>query len=132
MKKPITLIAAILIILSTVILTGCGESATQTIQVSTPTPNAIITSPLNIEGKAQGTWYFEAIFPVKLVDSKGYEIASCLAQADGLWMTEKFVPFKCQLNFIAETHGTGKVIFEKSNPSDLPENDGSFEVPVSW
>lgn len=132
MKKPTTLISTILIILSTVILTGCGESTNQTIQVSAPTQNEKITSPLNIEGKAEGTWYFEAVFPVKLVNSKGYEIASCLAQADGLWMTEKFVPFRCQLNFATEGHDSGKVIFEKSNPSDLPENNGSFEVPVSW
>ena len=156
MKKLQITTATILVVLPFAILAGCSEQTgqnndtltqtqiteTQTtetsqntedsIQVDTPAPNSTITSPLTITGKAKGPWYFEAVFPVKLVDSNGNQIATALAQASSNWMTEDFVPFTVTITFPATTHGSGKLIFAKDNPSDLPQNAGSFEVPVNW
>src|ERR1700746_2179249 len=47
-------------------------------------PGDAVTSPLTITGKAKG-WYFEASFPVKLLDGQGNVLASGPAQAQGDW-----------------------------------------------
>lgn len=53
------------------------------ITISSPRPNQTISSPLNISGKARGTWFFEASFPIKLVGENGKTIAQTAAQAQG-------------------------------------------------
>jgi hypothetical protein len=99
--------------------------------VEAPGANEVVTSPLTVTGKARGTWYFEASFPVQLVDMKGNEIASGVAQADGDWMTTNFVPFTATLEFTT-TEKEGTLILKKDNPSGLPENDKTTEIPVSF
>ena len=94
-------------------------------------PNQIITSPLVIEGQAR-LWYFEASFPVELIDGNGKSIALAPATAQGDWMTTAFVPFKLTLTFAKPTTATGTLIFKNDNPSGLPENEKSFTVPVRF
>lgn len=98
--------------------------------VSNPKFGQIIGSPLEVSGKAKGTWFFEASFPVKLLDGNGDVIAIGIAQAQGDWMTENFVPFKAELNFQNPKTKSGTLIFQKDNPSGLPENAGEFKMPV--
>ena len=99
------------------------------IKIANPRPNTTISSPLTITGEARGTWFFEASFPVRLVDNQGAEIATGIATAQGEWMTEDFVPFSATLTFsTAATIGT--LILERDNPSGLPENADELRVPV--
>ncbi len=107
-----------------------NESAS--IQIDYPAPNSTIVNPLTITGKAKGSWFFEATFPVKLVDENGKEITAALAHASEDWMTEDFVFFTAEMTFDAVSPGSGKLVFSKDNPSGLPENDESFELPVIW
>jgi hypothetical protein len=100
------------------------------IKLANPQPNQIIISPLTIEGEARGAWFFEAIFPVKLVDDKGKVLAQGNAQAQGDWMVSTFVPFKLTLNFNSGSAANGTLILENDNPSGLSENARSFSVPV--
>jgi len=100
------------------------------IRVAKPQAGAEISSPLEISGEARGNWFFEASFPVRLVDENGKELASGIAEAEGEWMTEKFVPFKATLVFDRKTAKSGKLILLKANASDLEELDDSFAVPV--
>lgn len=100
------------------------------IRVAKPQTGAEISSPMEINGEARGTWFFEASFPVRLVDENGKELASGIAEAEGEWMTEKFVPFKATLIFDRKDAKSGKLILLKANPSDLEEMDDSFAVPV--
>ncbi|MDP2631264.1 MAG: Gmad2 immunoglobulin-like domain-containing protein [Candidatus Uhrbacteria bacterium] len=101
------------------------------IQISYPRPGATISSPLNIEGTAVGTWYFEATFPVVLVDWDGLIIAEGYATANGDWMTEDFVPFTATLEFETPTlYDNGALILQKDNPSGLPEYDAALEIPI--
>jgi hypothetical protein len=102
------------------------------IQVSTPLPNQKVTSPLTIRGKAVGNWYFEASFPVKILDSNGNTIGVSHAEAQGDWMTEEFVPFEITLTFDKPTTETGILALMKDNPSGLPEHDNSISIPVSF
>ena len=112
--------------------TTSKESAADQIKVLKPQPNQTIESPLTIEGEARGTWFFEATFPVKLLDANGDVIATHFAQAQDDWMTEDFVLFKSELIFEKPATDTGVLILEKDNPSGLPENDASIEIPVRF
>lgn len=100
------------------------------IRVSTPLPNVLVQSPLTVRGEARGGWYFEASFPVKILDADGKQLGIVPAQAQGEWMTNEFVPFEATLRFDTPTTETGVVVFQKDNPSGLPENDASVFVPV--
>ena len=102
------------------------------IRVSNPRPNAAITSPLMVKGMARGNWFFEASFPVKLLDSGGNEIARGVAQAEGEWMTTEFVPFEAMLTFVLFPHDGGTLLLEKENPSELPEHTDALRIPVRF
>src|SRR3989344_6164718 len=45
------------------------------IRVSAPMAGAVIASPLIVEGEARGLWYFEASFPIAILDANRAEIA---------------------------------------------------------
>ncbi|OGF67289.1 hypothetical protein A3I27_02100 [Candidatus Giovannonibacteria bacterium RIFCSPLOWO2_02_FULL_43_11b] len=102
------------------------------IKLNSPKPNDIVLSPLVIEGEARGTWYFEASFPISLVDANGKLLARTPAEAQGEWMTENFVPFKAGLKFDTPTTDTGFLILEKDNPSGLPEHADELKIPVKF
>jgi len=104
---------------------------TDLIRLNSPRPNQVVESPLTISGEARGYWFFEADFPVVLVDWDGLIIAEGYATADGDWMTEDFVPFEATLTFEKPDYGeNGALILLKDNPSGLPENDDALEVPI--
>ena len=111
---------------------GSGFQQNEEIIVTLPQANQAINSPLKIEGKAKGSWFFEAVFPVKLVDANGNNLAASQVQAIGDWMSEDFVPFEAELDFKKSTTPTGTLIFHSDNPSGLPENDKEFSVPVRF
>jgi hypothetical protein len=102
------------------------------IELATPLPDAVIQSPLAIEGRARGPWYFEASFPAYLLDAAGDTITVMPVQAEGDWMTEEFVPFKATLTFTAPRSETGTLILMKDNPSGLPENAAELRVSVRF
>lgn len=100
--------------------------------VDYPEPGNLVTSPLVIEGRARGTWYFEGDFPVKLLDVRGNLLATGIATAQGDWMTEDYVPFAVTIEFTLPETKEGNLVFERNNPSDLPENSQKFELPVKF
>jgi len=102
------------------------------ITVTSPQAYQTITSPLNISGQAKGTWYFEASFPIKLLDGNGNQIAQTIATAQSDWMTTNFVPFTAVLNFVTPSTATGTLIFEKDNPSGLPANADQISIPINF
>lgn len=102
------------------------------VRVITPKINQLVTSPLDIQGEARGTWYFEASFPVKLLDSNGNEIALGVANAQGDWMTENFVPFKLSLIFSKPATEIGILVLVKDNPSGLYQNDDQVSFPIRF
>jgi hypothetical protein len=109
------------------------NSKADLITVSEPAPNASINSPLTISGMARGQWFFEGDFPIILTDWDGRIIAEHYATATGDWMTTEFVPFTATLEFEVPVYGDrGTLIFQKDNPSDLPENDDALEIPVQF
>jgi hypothetical protein len=102
------------------------------ILVTEPQPNTTVISPLRVTGRARGSWYFEASFPVRLVDSQGRVLDEAPASAQGEWMTESFVPFGAVLTFQPPTGTTGRLILEKHNASGLPQHADSVVIPVRF
>ncbi len=96
-------------------------------------PGNLIESPLVITGEARGYWYFEASFPIVLVDWDGVIITNGFATAQDEWMTENFVPFEATLEFTKPSYGkNGALILQKDNPSGLPEFDDALEIPIKF
>lgn len=113
------------------------------IRLDSPRPGQVIKSPLIITGEARGTWFFEASFPVILVNWDGLIIAQGIATAKkdpstGLgvnWMTTEYVPFEAKLDFTIDKNtysNRGWLILKKDNPSDLPANDNALEIPIFY
>jgi hypothetical protein len=109
-----------------------GSTEAEMIRVSTPAAGSTISSPLSVSGQARGGWYFEASFPVQILDANGKVIGEGPAQAQGEWMTSEFVPFSASISFTKPTTATGIVRFKNDNPSGLPENDRHVDVPVMF
>jgi len=133
MKKSL-FIVFILLVLVSIFLLWKNESETlntKFVQLEYPKANQVVTSPLEIRGRARGMWFFEASFPVILEDESGKVLAQIPAQAEGDWMTEDFVPFRAVLEFQTEAK-IGKLILKKDNPSGLPEHDDQVEIPVRF
>lgn len=107
----------------------------EVIILNEPRPETIISSPLKISGEARGTWFFEASFPVILVDWDGLIIAEGIATAKSDWMTENYVPFEATLDFIkpnTKVSNRGALILQKDNPSGESSKDDALEITVYY
>lgn len=102
------------------------------IQLTNPQHNEVVKSSLRVQGQARGSWFFEAQFPVKILDANGKVLGTAVATATGEWMTENFVPFTAEITFETSTTTTGTLVLERDNPSGLPQNDDSLRIPVKF
>ncbi len=107
------------------------NATSNNIVVDLPFPGAVVGKDFTITGKARGTWYFEASFPVKVLDKDGKVLFLGPAQAQTDWMTENFVSFKLPVKVSQSYIGSATIVLEKDNPSALPENDASISFPVT-
>lgn len=102
------------------------------IEVLRPYTNATVASPLTVSGSVPGSWSFEASFPVVLLDANRKVVTQEPATISGDWMTDEPVPFTVTLNFANFPTKTGYLLLQKDNPSGLPENDDSLEIPLKF
>lgn len=100
------------------------------IRVFLPKPEELVKSPLQVSGEARGTWFFEASFPIKIIDEAGNVLGTSYVQAESDWMTENFVPFKGEINYLLKTRTNGFLVLAKDNPSGLQENDKEIRIPI--
>ncbi|MFZ2253173.1 MAG: Gmad2 immunoglobulin-like domain-containing protein [Minisyncoccia bacterium] len=110
-----------------------ATSSDALIIIDTPQPYQKITSPVTITGKARGNWFFEASFPITIVNWDGLIIGQGIATAEGDWMTTEFVPFAATISYSFATttpYDRGALILKKDNPSGLPEYDDAREIPI--
>ena len=80
-------------------------------------------------GKREGHGFFEASFPIKLLDNNGAVLAIFVAQATEEWMTTNFVPFNATITIPKSYTGRVTLLLEKDNPSGLPKHDASLSFP---
>lgn len=103
------------------------------IQIESPRPGDSVTFPLEITGKARGGWYFEANFPVEILDADGNPLATSYATAQGEWMTNDFVPFTARIEMLNPPLGEkGELLLKYSNASGDPERDEALRVPINF
>jgi hypothetical protein len=100
------------------------------IKINSPAPYQEAASPLEISGQARGSWFFEAVFPVKIEGLNGAVIARGQAQAKGDWMTSDFVDFSASIDFQVSEKTNAVLVFQNDNPSGLPENAKEYRFPV--
>jgi len=106
------------------------NTTADTVVFDVPFPGAVVGKKFLVKGTARGTWFFEASFPVEVLDKNGKRLASVPAQAQGEWMTEGLVPFSASIS-IPETYtGPATLVLHKDNPSGLPKNDASVSFPI--
>jgi benzodiazapine receptor len=110
---------------------GNANEKLDLIRVATPRPGDTVKSPLTVRGEARGNWFFEASFPVKVVDENGKVIGNGVAQAEDEWMTTEFVPFTVTIKLTATSAHKASLILEKDNPSGLSQNDDSLTIPIN-
>ena len=113
-----------------VVDTGNAAQKADLIVLDTPQPNQAIASPLTLAGRARGSWFFEATFPVVLLDAAGNTVAQGHATAQSDWMTTELVPFKVEVTVTMSYSGPARLAPLKDNPSGLPEHDDSLEIPI--
>ena len=100
------------------------------IVVDNVTPGITVLPQFKVFGKARGTWYFEASFPVSVVAEDGRTIAQGHAEAQSDWMTEEFVPFMADVQLTESYSGPATLVLHKDNPSGEASRDASLEMPI--
>ncbi len=99
--------------------------------VTAPIVGSIVKSPLIVQGKARGSWFFEGSLPIVITDTNDNIIAVAPAEALGEWMTIDYVDFTATITFSTKAT-SGFIIVKKNNPSGLPENDSQVKIPVTF
>lgn len=107
------------------------NATAETIIVENPFPGAVTGKEFSVVGKARGTWFFEASFPIEILDKNGNHLANGIAQAQGDWMTTEFVPFKADIQVPQTYLGKATLLLKKDNPSGLPEKNASISFPFT-
>lgn len=100
------------------------------ITVENPYPGAVTGKTFTMNGKARGPWYFEASFPVTVLDTHGNTIYAGSAKATGDWMTQDFVPFTVDIDTGSYT-GPATVVLKKDNPSGQADKDAQISFPIT-
>ncbi len=107
------------------------NSSADLIKVDLPFPGSVTGKEFKILGQARGQWFFEASFPIEVLDKNGKSITIVVAQAKTDWMTENFVPFEANVKIPESYIGSATLVFKKDNPSGLPEYDASISFPIT-
>lgn len=110
----------------------CLKPDIENIIIESPGENEIIKNPLRIIGKARGFWFFEGQFSAELYDENESFLGGTILKAKEDWMTENFVSFEGEINFSQPSTEKGKLRFLSDNPSNLPENQRIFEMPIRF
>ena len=109
--------------------TTAAPEAVASIEVTSPQPGAVVTSPIRVTGVAPGTWYFEAVFSAQLVGADGRLIAQAPVQAQSDWMTTGPVPFIAELAFEATSEETATIVLTEDQSGEKP-HPRQVRIPV--
>ncbi len=133
MKKIFYIILAVVLIFAAVEIFLFKKSENnQQVIIDEPKAYGIVKSPLNFSGRAKGFWFFEATAPAYVKNKSGDVIGQGQARAEGEWMTADYVKFSGTIEFKKPAEQEGFFVIAKDNPSGLPENNASIEIPVKF
>ncbi len=108
-----------------------NNASADMITIELPTPGAVTGKIFSVIGKARGMWFFEASFPIEVLDTNGKVLVQTVAQAQSDWMTKEFVPYKADIKIPSSYIGKATLLLKKDNPSGLPEKEASLSVPFT-
>ena len=106
------------------------SSLHDTITVLEPLRHSHVLSPLVISGRARGSWFFEAVAPVTLLDAHGTILGTGTIRALQPWTTENFISFVGTLTYRPSTTPGGTLILKNDNPSGDPGREKELDIPV--
>lgn len=116
-----------------------AEAATYTseggvkIMLSNPLKDQLVESPITVTGQVPGSWSFEGVFMLGLLDANNLIVANAQAKLDGNWQTEELESFSATLKYDkVPATDTGFLMLIKSNPSGLTENDDKIRIPIKF
>lgn len=99
------------------------------IQIEAPEPDARISSPLHASGVADNSWYFEAVFPARLMAQDGTTIAEAPAIAASDWTQRGEVPFNIEMAFTVDAETQATLVLEEDMPGENQE-PRQVRIPV--
>lgn len=112
--------------------TNVNGANTEEIIITEPQENDLVTSPVTIRGQAKGSWFFEAVFPIQIVDGSDNQIGFGTARAADDWQTDEFVDFTAQITFDNKESKTGYLVLHNDNPSGLEKFAKEYRIPVRF
>lgn len=92
--------------------------APSAVELTLPAEGAQAESPLDVEGVAPNTWFFEAVFPLKLAAKDGRVLAEAPAIAQSEWTKEGPVAFKGTLVFEVSEDTPAMLVLEEDMPGE--------------
>lgn len=107
------------------------RASADVVRVTLPMPGAVTGKEFKVIGEARGVWFFEASFPITVLDTSGAIVAASIAQAQSNWMSENFVPFSADIVIPATYSGPATIVLKKDNPSGDPVYDASASFPIT-
>lgn len=101
------------------------------VSVLSPGPGGSVDKTFTVTGKAPGSWFSEAQFPIQVRSANSDVIGDGTAHTDGDWQSNNSVSFTADVTINDPTYkGTARLILMRDNPSGMPENDDSVEIPI--
>jgi hypothetical protein len=103
-------------------------------KITSPALNGTVVSPVVAGGSVTGGgWFFKGTFPIRVVDADGTVLGVGQAvAAQGDWASTGTVLWSGIVTFKDPHSATGTILFSKDGPSGLPQNDGSFGLPIRF
>jgi hypothetical protein len=127
-----------LVLLTAIALSACADPREAKIQrsanagdirIEAPDPDDRIASPLRASGTADNSWYFEAVFPARLMARDGTLIAEAPAIAASDWTRDGPVPFNVEMAFTVDEETPATLVLEEDMPRDNG-NPRQVRIPV--
>ncbi len=105
------------------------QFTSENVIVSDPLPNSSVPRMFTVKGKAKGSWFFEASFPIQVRDAANNPVGMGIAQTADNWMTSEFVSFAPDVTFLGYS-GPARLVLMNDNPSGLPEFEDAVEFDI--
>ncbi len=107
---------------------NAGGATADMVHVASPTPNAIVTSPLTVRGEARVAWYQNGTFSVALDTADGTVLAQVPVTALSDAGTDGYVPFEVSVVFDVATATSGVLTLS----SERATGTSPVSVPVRF
>ncbi len=92
-----------------------------TATITTPAPNARVTSPLTVSGRAPAGWFFENQLPVQLLDAQGAIIAQAPATPRINWTEPGDKDYDATLEFTVARETPATLVVMQDMPEEGEE-----------